>query len=397
MRCTLCACVRQATASDKRGALSLLNMAALGDAQLLRCKLELLIKVVGGAKADLPLARHGCVALQRSAAAGPIEPAAAKAVSKALEKLLLSTPPPADAHEWYAAAEQAIGTLYVLSDSPEALLTTILRRMGAALAPPAAASPVDDELASADAESADADGGTGGGGGSVCSAALGRVLFCVGHVALKTLVHIEQCKKALDTRYAALRDAPAGATAPADELGAEARCAAAAEEAEVLDALAARLLEPGTLLGAWAPLVVSVCRNAGGVFSAELRGSASLTLCKLMCVSSDFCDQHLQLLFSIMAHEPEHSTRANVAIALGDLFFRHPNTLEPWTKHLYALLRDGTPRVRKNVLMVLMHLILNDMVKVRGGLVAELALCLIDTDERIASLAKLFFTEYAPP
>jgi len=47
------------------------------------------------------------------------------------------------------------------------------------------------------------------------------------------------------------------------------------------------------------------------------------------------------------------------------------------------------------VLMVLMHLILNDMVKVRGGLVAELALCLIDTDERIASLAKLFFTEYA--
>ena len=50
--------------------------------------------------------------------------------------------------------------------------------------------------------------------------------------------------------------------------------------------------------------------------------------------------------------------------------------------------------MRKNVLMVLTHLILNDMVKVKGQ-ISELALCLLDQDERIASLARLFFTEFA--
>ncbi len=46
--------------------------------------------------------------------------------------------------------------------------------------------------------------------------------------------------------------------------------------------------------------------------------------------------------------------------------------------------------VRKNCLMVLSHLILNDMMKVKGHIV-RLALCLCDDDPRIAALARLFF------
>jgi hypothetical protein len=34
------------------------------------------------------------------------------------------------------------------------------------------------------------------------------------------------------------------------------------------------------------------------------------------------------------------------------------------TAHLYGRLRDADPRVRKTALMVLTHLILNDMIKV---------------------------------
>ena len=130
------------------------------------------------------------------------------------------------------------------------------------------------------------------------------------------------------------------------------------------DDYSVQLIEAHTLLGAWAPLVAAVCRNESGHFGAELRSAACLTMCKLMCVSSEFCDSNLQLLFTVMKVEPEVCIRANIAIALGDLCFRHPNTLEPWTSHLYAQLKDNEPRVRKNVLMVLMHLILNDMVKV---------------------------------
>ena len=65
----------------------------------------------------------------------------------------------------------------------------------------------------------------------------------------------------------------------------------------------------------------------------------------------------------VAAQEP--AIRANIAIALGDIAVRHPNHLYPWTADLYAMLRDGEPRVRKNVLMVLTHLILNDQVRVR--------------------------------
>ena len=55
---------------------------------------------------------------------------------------------------------------------------------------------------------------------------------------------------------------------------------------------------------------------------------------------------------------------------------RHPNLLEPWTGHVYAQLRDADLRVRKNTLLVLTHLILNDMVKVKGQ-VSRVALCAV--------------------
>ena len=61
--------------------------------------------------------------------------------------------------------------------------------------------------------------------------------------------------------------------------------------------------------------------------------------------------------------------------------------------HIYALLRDNDTQVRHNTLTVLTHLVLNDMVKVRGQ-VSEMALCLEDTDERIQSMARLFFGEF---
>ena len=57
-------------------------------------------------------------------------------------------------------------------------------------------------------------------------------------------------------------------------------------------------------------------------------------------------------------------------------------------------LRDDSTQVRKNTLVVLTHLILNDMVKVKGQ-ISELATCIVDYDENIAGLAKLFFFELA--
>jgi condensin complex subunit 1 len=63
-----------------------------------------------------------------------------------------------------------------------------------------------------------------------------------------------------------------------------------------------------------------------------------------MCVSSEFCEKNLQLLFSLLSPPKgnsendcagSHRLRANIIIAVGDLAFRFPNLLEPWTKYIY--------------------------------------------------------------
>lgn len=68
--------------------------------------------------------------------------------------------------------------------------------------------------------------------------------------------------------------------------------------------------------------------------------------------------------------------------------------IDSWVFHIYFRLRDESPEVRKNTLQVLTHLILNDMIKVKGQ-ISEMAFCIVDHNERISSLTKLFFNELA--
>ena len=66
--------------------------------------------------------------------------------------------------------------------------------------------------------------------------------------------------------------------------------------------------------------------------------------------------------------------------------------LSKYKHFFFHRLRDESAHVRKNTLMALTHLILNDMVKVKGQ-ISEMATCIVDSDERLAALAKLFFFE----
>ena len=57
-------------------------------------------------------------------------------------------------------------------------------------------------------------------------------------------------------------------------------------------------------------------------------------------------------------------------------------------------LRDDSVDVRKTAITILTHLILNDMIKVKGQ-ISEMAICLEDKEEKIAGAAKLLFSELA--
>lgn len=377
---------RFSTASDRCGALALLNMAGAADGLLLGSKTDLLIHQVRiqekllakqATKLDLVFVRHLCVALQR-AADGTTSPDDAAGIAHAVVPFLVHDPPAAQLNVWFATAQQAFDVIFAFSCAPEQLCSCVLRRLGTAVA-----------------KADQADG--------VGCATLSRLLFCLGHVAIKMLAHIEACEKNLkktsaqdgDDQASGRRGSRQGGSPAADAIAKEQGfdAAAAEEESEELFAMGNRMLEPEALLGAWAPLVAAACVDLDR-FDADVRSSAVLTLCKFMCVSDSFCHNNLALLFTIMRDEPDHAIRANVAVALGDLALMHPNTLDHWKPNLYAQLRDRNACVRKNVLMVLSHLILNDNIRPMGQ-EAEIALRLLDEDARIASHARLFFIQYA--
>lgn len=248
-----------------------------------------------------------------------------------------------------AAAEQAVNAIYRLHPSPEEDVSALVARMFKSLCR------------------------SDGGPSAVSIYDLTRFLQLVGHVAIKQLVRVETLVS--QVRKAAGRE-------DEEEAGAEAEKALEFAETE--------LTHPKSLLGQFGNMTRSITADDNA--PPELRASAVLCLTKLMCVKASFCEANLQLLFTVLERASAPSVRANAITALGDLAFRFPNLVEPWSGRIYAALEDEHVRVRKNALMALSHLILNDMVKVKGQMVG-LALRVLDKEERIAELARVFFHE----
>lgn len=86
----------------------------------------------------------------------------------------------------------------------------------------------------------------------------------------------------------------------------------------------------------YSPLVLDVCKYHDKYNNENLQAAASLTLSKMMTVSSIFCEQSLQLLVTILERSPYPGVRSNMLIGLSDLATRFPNQVEPWSKHIYG-------------------------------------------------------------
>ena len=292
---------------------------------------------------------------------------------------------------WFSAAEQVISAIFVIAPEPEVCCAEIIRGMHMQTL------------------------GGGSSGEEECHPLrLARFFHILGHIALKLLVYTEalsgsvrranakkSLKKQEDADKAKQQKRASGKNANSDsededidaELGMEAELEAE-NERRVAEIAEKEIVGRG-LLSLFGPLLVRVVANEGNQFNSEiLRQTSTLALCKFMCVSCSFCEKHLPVIFTALANAPKDDVtlRANTIIALGDLAFRFPNEVEPYTSRMYACLRDDSTKVRRHTLMVLTHLILNDMIKVKGQ-VCEIALCLRDSDQRIRDTARLLFHE----
>ena len=422
-----------ASALERRAsAMQLLTMAGGADCDVLRPHVTLILDAAAaGARSHAPLARAAAAALARCCGPGDAAWPGDHAAFETLSALLSVDARGALAGPaWFPVAEQALSCVYARHCDPEGYAAQLL---------------------AAQARNAGLLGGDARGLTGVSACALARFLFTLGAVALRQLVHVEAQAKALRSvrlaaekravaaaeaaaeaaaskpalAHAAAKKAPskaapaaaAAAAAAADKkdeepgglaaqlgqgaAGADAELDAQREaaEAQLVGAQTAAAASSAGVVALFAPFAVAVA-SSPALLAAHplLRGAALGCLTRLAACDAAFCEANLSLLFTRLRDTSAPGTRASLMVALGDLAFRFPNAVEPWTPHVYGSAASGTclhdpdASVRKHSLTVLSHLVLNDMMKVKGH-IADMARCLEDPVASISALARLFFFE----
>ncbi|KAL7753524.1 condensin complex non-SMC subunit Cnd1 [Sorochytrium milnesiophthora] len=411
---------------QRRGAILVLGWLAHTKMEVVGDHIESLLSVGCGAlgKDDLVLAKYTCLALQRLApvARGKAEMLQQNRISytrlpedhdifACLKPLILDT---ATSSEWFGLAEQVLNTIYALAENPDIICTSIIQTLAVSalkLRPDGAPAVIPDASALLDPQQSMLAQGmreTQLMGEQQeyfqDAASLSRLFFVLGHVAIKHIVHLEVIEDEYKRRRANMFDYPTDKKSTddkksAEQLEDELENIVGTVEDEFSDNIALirereLLFGPKSLLAAFTGVISHVCANNKFYKSRMLQTTAVLALCKFMCVSAEFCEKHLPLLFNILAKSTEPIIRSNAIIALGDMTVRFSTLIDQNISFLYDRLSDSDPIVRKNALMVLSHLVLNGMVKVKGQL-SSMALCVESEEPRIANLAKLFFEELA--
>eukprot|EP00931_Biecheleriopsis_adriatica_P028133 TRINITY_DN16819_c0_g1_i2.p1 TRINITY_DN16819_c0_g1~~TRINITY_DN16819_c0_g1_i2.p1 ORF type:complete len:1586 (+),score=479.60 TRINITY_DN16819_c0_g1_i2:116-4759(+) len=285
---------------------------------------------------------------------------------------------------------------------------------------------------------------------------LGCVAFVAGHLALKMLIFLEGMQTSLKKHRMAQEEAQmaeqreknkekkkkaAGKKGKAskaeeeeddDDKQGEASMGGVGQEEREAEAFA-EIAEQGLLytanrlLDRVKPLLFACLLNKDLRSNALIRRLGAIGLCKFMTVSKRFCQENLQLLFSVLfpkggkgavaatageAAEDALSAgglledltlRQSLLVAVGDLLFRHPNVVEPWTGRLYATLSgpksadldkdNSAADLRLTALLVLTHLVLNDMMKARPVLLIRALWLTACPHEPTARVARILFQE----
>jgi condensin complex subunit 1 len=424
---------REISKNQRRGAIIVLGMLVLADPEIVVKDMETCLRVGLGehGRRDLGLARFTCIALRRVNHVGKqmnkdqkSGPALGRLPndSPVLTRLAAMVELVSDSLEWFGVAEQALGAIYALGKHPDTLCSEIIRRKTkAAFAKQKAverdpdAMEVDEEPPSpTEPQQVDVNGKP------VSSASiLSQLLFIVGHVAIKQIVHLELCEQDFKRRKAE-KEAKSGTKTPRKSVEApqpvKGRRKASAklptepdEEKDELDLIAGTteddfteaithirerelLYGPTSLLALFGPMVAELCANNTSYPDATLQSQAALCLAKLMCVSSEYCETNLSLLITILEKSGDPTVRSNLVLALGDMAVCFNHLIDENTDFLYRRLNDADASVKRTCLMTLTFLILAGQVKVKGQL-GEMAKCTEDEDPRIKDMSRMFFTE----
>ena len=424
---------KEISKSQRRGAIIVLGMLAAADPDIVVKELETCLRIGLGelGRRDFALARYTCSALQRINVVGSkSKDQKSKSMGRlpndhaVLVRLAGMTELVSSSKEWFGVAEQAVGAIYALAKHPDVLCTEILRRKTKHVFTKTQAAPArDPDAMEVDGEEEEARPSTPTEGQRPASA-LSQLLFIVGHVAIKQIVHLELCEQDFKRRKAEKeaktgasktprKSTPAPPEAPttAKKGKRQTKTPAPEEEQDELDLIAGTteddftealqhirerelLYGPTSILSSYGPLVAEICANNTSYPDPTLQSQAALCMAKLMCVSSEYCERQLGLLITILERSKDATVRSNLVVALGDMAVCFNHLIDENTDFLYRRLNDQDVSVKRTCLMTLTFLILAGQVKVKGQL-GEMAKCTEDDDRRIRDMSRMFFTELA--
>ncbi|NWI24881.1 CND1 protein, partial [Sula dactylatra] len=404
----------QCTSLERRAAVMLLGMMARGKPEIIGSNLDVLVSVGLSEKVceDYRLAQEVCNVISKLASnpkpalgknSAPFRLPQNHMLFGCLSETVSKGFGQPSGH-WIPFMEAAVALIYELAEGAEEICARILQLCSQQAL---------EKLQEADGQKADPEvspSRVSDGASSLPTFLLMHLVSLVGQVALQQVAYLEVSVSAELRRRRILKEEekskkhfgssmkkqkPQSTT---DEISMEEElglmgASADDTEAELIHSICeTELLDGKHLFSAFVPLVLKICNNPGLYSDSALSAAAALTLGKMCMISSEFCDSHLRLLFTMMEKSTLPGVRSNLIIAAGDLAIRFPNLLEPWTSHLYARLQDPCPSVRQTAGLVMTHLILKDMVKVKGQ-VSEMAALLIDPEEAIREVAQNFFSE----
>ncbi|KYN03812.1 Condensin complex subunit 1 [Cyphomyrmex costatus] len=403
---------------DSRTALMVITMIAQAKSNIASDNLDVLMKIGLGSRAkdDLLLARDTCRMLLKikqnsnDVEKPPLRYPNNHDMFKEILTLLIDFFTSTEENAYISFATDAINAIYHLANQPDKLMKELLLSI---IEKGQFMNKETNEIS------------------DISSTVLSKLLYVIGHVAIKQLVHLDvsiykelkrrntlremqgKKKKRItknstpDIRSKSLNMSILSNSSQrvfrnkegsiiGEDNGEEA-LEGAVDDAEaefVNDALEHEIVTGDGLLAKFVPLVLDVCQYPDKYNNENVQAAGSYALSKMMTVSSEFCEQYLRLLITILERSPYPGIRSNMLIGLSDLATKFPNQVEPWSKHIYGRLRDEDVNVRRTCVRMLSNLIMREMIRVKGQ-VSELALCVIDEDEQIRRDTKEFFSQLA--
>ncbi|PWA00455.1 hypothetical protein BB558_003466 [Smittium angustum] len=362
------------SSKDRRGAILILSMLSLASRSVVGDDIDLFLKIGLGKTglSDFVVAKYTCDALKTlTKFNGNKRLSMSNNLFERLEGLLTV---PTNDLEWFPAAQSALNAIYLLGDQPSIIVTEIIKKITRSTI---------EKAGTTDSGSLEFE--------------FSQLLFVIGHVAIKEIELLEIVEADLKRR----KFGNIGGEGAQEEL---AMVSGGGTEDDIGDLIASirdnqLLYGAQSLLKLYSPIVESLCKkiNDGEIstFSQTIKSHSIIALSKLMCISFEYCESNLPLLLALLRNSKDQVDRANIAIALGDISVCFNRLVGENLGFLYErLTMDSNINVKRTMLMVLTHLILNGMIKIKSHL-GELAVCLEDDDSRISQLTKLFFYELA--